>query len=375
MRVFNSLLLSVSFSFLIVALSYGQQVKLIQGELSYAGKPLVNQPILVEGQTEKTWVDWVIRWRTSPKVRTITITDERGFFQLIDLPPGEYSLMWVQAGKEPTSLKTFKVEYGYDFKQLDVPQGSFGTRLLGINDHGNIVGMKAESHPNGFLYQSGKASIIPVPNSSFEQITGINNSGIIVGSHVDKVTKLSRAFIYDGQNITNIEPPGAKFTYAYGINDQGDVVGMYQDNRGSIHGFLYSENKFSYIDFPGVFDTRATGINGKRQIVGYYHQYKEKRFRGFIYENRTFTTVDYPGSDTFHTRLYGISSIGEIVGYLYRPQQGARGFLYRDGLFTDIQFPNASETFPSGINRHGAIVGYYNGQDGGHGFHAVPRTN
>ena len=260
----------------------------------------------------------------------------------------------------------------YDYVTLDIPAGSFGTRVLGINDLAEVVGHGAEPL-SGFLYKKGTTSTVRVPGSSFDEISAINNVGVIAGSYVDSVTKLSRAFLYRDEKFTILEHPAARYSYAYGINDRGDIVGFYVDDRGS-HGFLYTDNSFFDLDFPGVFDTRATGINNKGRIVGFYLQPKDKRFHGFIHDNGKFTTLDYPEPDVFHTRLQSINDRGDIVGFCScGPQRAARGFLYRDGIFTDIQVIRAQETFPNAINGHGVIVGFYNGSDGGHGFYAIPR--
>jgi len=265
-----------------------------------------------------------------------------------------------------------KLVSDYEVINFDIPPGSFGTRVLGVNDHGDFVGFSSEPF-SGFLYQKGKTSVVHVPGSSFDEVSGINNSGVIVGKYVDKATDTSHAFIYEAEKFTTLEPPAAKSSAAYGINDRGDVVGFYQDSRGVGRGFLYTNKSFVEIDFPGVFDTRATGINNKGQIVGFYVQPKDKRFRGFIYEKGIFTTIDYPAPDAIHTRLLGINVAGDIVGFCLCGPQRLRGFLYRNGVFTDIQFSDGTPTFPNGINRHGVVVGFYSGSDGGHGFFAVPR--
>lgn len=260
----------------------------------------------------------------------------------------------------------------YDFITLDLPRGSFGTRILGINDHADVVGHGAEPL-SGFLYKKGTSYAVRVPSSSFDQISAINNSGVIAGSYVDSVTKLSGAFVYRDEKFTILDHPAARYSYAYGINDRGDVVGFYVDDRGS-HGFHYADNSFFDLDFPGVFDSRATGINNKGRIVGFYLQPKDKRFHGFIYDNGVFTELDYPEPDVFHTRLQSINDRGDIVGFCScGPHRAAKGFLFRDGKIIDIQFPQAAETFPNAINNHGLIVGFYNGADGGHGFYAAPR--
>ena len=111
----------------------------------------------------------------------------------------------------------------YDFTTLDIPPGSFGTRALGVNVNGDIVGTTSE-HSTGFFYQKGKTSNIQIPGSLFSEVSAINDSGIIVGGYGDSVTKLSRAFLYNGKTfanieppaVTHIEPPAKAYSYAYG---------------------------------------------------------------------------------------------------------------------------------------------------------------
>lgn len=148
-------------------------------------------------------------------------------------------------------------EIEYDFKQMDLPSGSFGTQALGVNDNGSIVGFKPE-HPTGFVYQKGEISSIQLPTTSISaRPVGINNSGDIVGSYADGDTNLSRAFLSKGKIIIDIAPPAIShirpavkaYSYAYGINSRGDVVGYYVDNRGG-HGFLYNGIIHVDLDFP-----------------------------------------------------------------------------------------------------------------------------
>ena len=96
-----------------LGLSEAQQLRLVEGELSYGGKPLANRAILLEGREVVTWFDFLRFWETSSKIATIAVTDKRGFFQVVDLPAGEYTLKLVRAGEEPLLLKNFKLERGY----------------------------------------------------------------------------------------------------------------------------------------------------------------------------------------------------------------------------------------------------------------------
>ena len=264
----------------------------------------------------------------------------------------------------------------YEFTTLDIPPGSFGTRALGVNDQGDIVGTNG---PKGFVIRNGTTSAIHKEGSAFDQVSAINSSGIIAGTFSD--AGQSRAFIHDSKTYVMIEPPAVTYAQApqFGsssanaINELGHVVGIYNDERGT-HGFFYDGNKHVELNYPGATQTQTTGINVRGQIVGFHRAHKG-RIHGFVYDGK-YSTLDFPGGPESNTRLMGINDLGEIVGVCScGPYKAARGFLYRNGQFIDIQFPNASETFPNGINDYGMIVGFYNGSDGGHGFYAVPKNN
>jgi Prealbumin-like fold domain len=91
--------------------SQAQKLKLAEGYLTDSGKPLANQNLQLEGKTEPRWYDFFGDKGT--KVKVNALTDEHGFLQFVDLPPGEYTLKLVRAGEEPVSLTTFKLEPGY----------------------------------------------------------------------------------------------------------------------------------------------------------------------------------------------------------------------------------------------------------------------
>lgn len=266
----------------------------------------------------------------------------------------------------------------YEFTTLDIPTGSFGTRALGVNSQGDIVGINGNRQ--GFVIRKG--SLLPMHDEGwlFDYISAINSSGIIAGTFLD--TKQAKPFIYDGQTYTIIEPPAATYnqspivdaSHAYGINELGHVVGTYHDHRG-IHGFLYEGGRHRYLDYPGAIETIPTGINAQGHIVGFYRHYPRTRLQGFMYDGK-FTSLNYPGAEDSDTQLMGINDSGEIVGLCAcGPHKAAHGFIFSKGKFIDIHFPNASGTFPNGINVHGMIVGFYNDSDGGHGFYAVRKSN
>jgi len=85
----------------------------VEGQLTYAGKPLANRTLLLEGKKESTWPAWATFIKATEKVKTVAITDEKGSFQVVDLPAGEYTLKLVLVGKEPVALTMFKLARDY----------------------------------------------------------------------------------------------------------------------------------------------------------------------------------------------------------------------------------------------------------------------
>jgi len=270
---------------------------------------------------------------------------------------------------------------GYNFTTIDFP-GAFSTYLTGINNSGDIVGYYTDANNtgSGFLYAGGAFTAIDFPGASETEAYGINNSGDIVGFYVRP--KGGGGFLYAGGTFSKVDFPGASSTYPSGINDSGDIAGYYGYYLGTalrgLYGFLYSGGHFSMIEFTvhGVYGASSTlpyGINNSGDIVGFYKRTKAPVYPpsatsggGFLYAGGTYSTIDF--ADASSTYPSGINNSGDIVGY-YVGVNTSSGFLYTGGSFSTIDFPGASSTYLSGINDSGDIVGYYIDMNGYiHGF-------
>lgn len=79
-----------------------------------------------------------------------------------------------------------------------------------------------------------------VPGSTVTQLLGINDHGDVVGFHVG-ADIFPHGVIYNiatGQ-LTYIDAPnGAMGTVPNGTNDKGQIVGFYTDGAGNTHGML-----------------------------------------------------------------------------------------------------------------------------------------
>lgn len=62
----------------------------------------------------------------------------------------------------------------------------------------------------------------------------------------------------------------------------------------------------------------------------------------------------------FATHDLATNDSGQVVGYYTLPGDIHHAFLYAKGAFTDIAPPGSLDSYASGINNHGQIIGTYN---------------
>jgi hypothetical protein len=75
-------------------------------------------------------------------------------------------------------------------------------------------------------------------------------------------------------------------------------------------------------------------------------------------------TLGSGGGATTQTFATGINDSGDLVGYYYAENGAIAGYIDIGGVFTTISDPNANgqpgSTFAEGVNDKGEVVGYYN---------------
>lgn len=93
-----------------------QPVSVVQGRVvDEAGSPVANQPLAIERQLSWKYGWWPMDvWGTDWGKPIVAVTDSEGFFQVVDLPPGDYKLKALYPGAwEPVEIKGFKLSPGY----------------------------------------------------------------------------------------------------------------------------------------------------------------------------------------------------------------------------------------------------------------------
>ena len=279
----------------------------------------------------------------------------------------------------------------YAFTSIDFPSsvGSIreDTLVSGINDHGQIVGSHVAEGTtitiDGFLLSQGVFTLIDVPASDYTRATGINNVGQIVGDAGGVRLFGSEYFLLNGGTFSPVLLPGLPF--GIGVTDSGSGGGPKINNRGEVlantlapgfflgHGLLFSERGFTEIAPPGSVLALAWGLNDKDEVVGSYRAGDVNAYdQGYLFSAGAYTNINVPGG--LWTLAAGINNNGQIVGAYLPPRLGARGFVLSHGIFNSIDFPGAAQTLPWDINNIGQIVGIYEDTRNhyAHGFVATP---
>ena len=221
---------------------------------------------------------------------------------------------------------------------LDVPGSGpiNGSRALGINDAGQIVGRFTTEdgafETRGYLYEDGVYTTIDVPESRSTVANDINSEGVIVGTtFVLPYITNSRGFILDHDDFALVPPDDDNPSLTIeitGINDHGNMVGQVKDGLDQ-RSFAIIDGEFIPFTFPGDPRTRvlASGINNENQIVGSF-SVSSSDFHGFLMDRSGIYQFDVPGADFFGTSIFGINDGGYLVG-----RAGRSRFPFNQALF------------------------------------------
>lgn len=279
----------------------------------------------------------------------------------------------------------------YSFKKLDNSSDPTFNQLLGINNHDKIVGYfgsGANGHPHkGYQlappYGQGNYHAENFPRSAQTEVASINDNGVTVGlfSNTNRPSELNAFAGFYLQNgayhkvtfpTSNNSNPA--FNELVGINDSGIAVGNYSDSLFNMHAYRLNINthRFARINIRHSPSVTATGINAGGAIVGFFSNASGKTVGFLRRPNGTVITIAKPGADV--TQAYGINKGGLVVG-AYTIANTTFGFTWSPGRgFQKVNDPNSNgSTVISGVNSAGDLVGYYTDSHGNtNGLLATP---
>ncbi|MGA2659062.1 MAG: hypothetical protein ABSH34_16290 [Verrucomicrobiota bacterium] len=297
-----------------------------------------------------------------------------------------------------------QLEYVYTTVYAGPPE-SPGTTWFGINNSGELVGNRsfpaitvATILDEGIL-TTWSATLPDGSPSPWNEFTGVNDNGVIVGDYFDESFTLAYDFIRSRHgDITLLPPvePGAFFVDEnLGINNEGTVVGTFTLDPNWFsdwpafvpQGFILKHGKYTTWAYPGAsaVGTFFAAINDKGTIAGAWWD-AAKNFHAFLLnKDGSTTSIEPPASlspavpaDSFAVALNDNDEV--LVWYNY--QDDATGatisssFLLSHGIYTQIQLPNPQYpidtlTYANSINDEGEIAGAY-GPNESEGFVATP---
>ena len=226
----------------------------------------------------------------------------------------------------------------------------------GISGSGEVVGTARLSGGSQVVFRStvpGQISTVVLPgNSTVGQASGVNESGMIVGSYLN-AQGVSRVFTAVGnQGIEFLaQYPALGFglnTYGTAINNLGSVAGS-GDFGGQSHAFVASTNPITGVKLlidigvtGGYGSSHSFGLNDKNQVVGSLdnqgvgsHAFLWDQSIGLLDLNSLLSPSDQKAWTL--TNATGINDSGQIVGqgllngqlhgYLLNPVSGTFPFL------------------------------------------------
>ena len=269
----------------------------------------------------------------------------------------------------PLLLSTTLSAQNPSFVSFDAPdagknadQGTFATS---ISQTDAIAGwyIDAGGAIHGFFrLTNGQITEFDAPGGLNTVSNAINRHGQIVGTYGLAHSNHTRGFLHNvNRGFTRVDVAGATDTIPHAIDDSGNIAGAYDDSAGAWHGFLRASSAtYTLFDAPGAGSGQSQGttpvaMNANGQITGYYVDANDQR-HGFIRDALgNVTTFDAAGTGTQPT---WINLSGLVTGYYADSEALGHSFL-RDsaGNITTIDMPRAAQTFASGLNDQGTVVG------------------
>ena len=157
---------------------------------------------------------------------------------------GEYSSASANPlcnGGPSGACHSFKVSKKGVFTSFD-PPGATTSGASTINPSGVIVGAYIDAGGVGHGYQldkKGNYTTINFPGATSTFVGGNNARGAMVGEYVD-TSNVAHSFVLSGATYTSFDPPfgGVTFSVATGINPSGVIVGTFFDAAFNEHGYI-----------------------------------------------------------------------------------------------------------------------------------------
>jgi hypothetical protein len=248
------------------------------------------------------------------------------------------------------------------------------TNAIDINDNGEIVGVhyNASGRLQGFLVNDGAVTTFMAPYAMQTVPVGINSSGTVAGYYID-AGNINHGFTRDSLgNFTNIDIPNLTGLVMTGINDSGELVGYGLINSRT-KGFTVNSAGLDIFYVGGSTATMPMAINADGGTTGsFFSGNGGSVINGFV--RSRFDTITIFRGEGNHIYPLSINVDGEVAGYV-ATLQGYHGFTQLSGeypFYFDDPAAGTSESYGTvavKINSLRRVTGYYYDSTGQvHGF-------
>jgi probable HAF family extracellular repeat protein len=235
---------------------------------------------------------------------------------------------------------------------LGVPSGAEGSRALGVNNRGDVVGDGSArsgccTYSNRpFLWQHGIAiDLMPPgqpPNPSIAQAVDISDRGTAIVQ-----MDMGRIFMWRDGVATQLPFAGV----AKDINRHDAVVGSVQAGFSS-HAFIFQNGVLYDLGTLGGIRSDAFGVNNLGTVVG-QSRTTDSGDHAFVFENGVMRDIGTFGGEA--SIALDVNDRGTVVGVAEEPSRQAFAFIWdaAGGMRKLLDMPSSAVA----INNRGDIVG------------------
>jgi hypothetical protein len=255
------------------------------------------------------------------------------------------------------------------FTTVDVP-GALGTQITTVNSLGLAAGYYylATTTPGFLRYRNGAISILNDPGTSYTTPAAMNDSGQIAGD-IGLSGGATRGFIWSATQsfkIVSYRYYAGTFVGVTGLNSSGVTVGSYSDHfdQRTFHAFVRDSagDVTSFDATDSTKNTQASAINSSGQITGYYFDSSDSETQSFA--RGTDGTITLLALAGYQLYAVGINDGGLIAGTAYTASTATPFESDAAGNVTLLALPfNNLGNEVVAINKNGLVIGTYYDSD------------